>query len=56
MNDGWYIFFIDSPKLNAPLAVAVRMERLGSGISDNAWKLSDKVVLKVLSEMGYLSN
>jgi cell division protein FtsW (lipid II flippase)/cell division protein FtsI/penicillin-binding protein 2 len=55
-NDGWYIFFIDSPKEKAPLAVAVRMERLGAGISGNAVKLADKVVLKVLGEMGYLNN
>jgi cell division protein FtsI/penicillin-binding protein 2 len=55
-NDGWYIFFINSPKENAPLAVAVRMERLGAGISGNAVQLTDKVVLKVLSEMGYLNN
>lgn len=54
-NDGWYIFFIDSPKENAPLAVAVRMERLGAGISGNAVRLTDKVVLKVLNDRGYLN-
>jgi cell division protein FtsW (lipid II flippase)/cell division protein FtsI/penicillin-binding protein 2 len=55
-NDGWYVFFIYSPKENAPLAVAIRMERLGAGISGNAVRLADKVVLKVLSECGYLDN
>jgi cell division protein FtsW (lipid II flippase)/cell division protein FtsI/penicillin-binding protein 2 len=55
MNDGWYIFFINSPKEKAPLAVAVRMERLGKGISGNAVNLTNKVVLKVLGEAGYLS-
>jgi cell division protein FtsW (lipid II flippase)/cell division protein FtsI/penicillin-binding protein 2 len=55
-NDGWYMFFIDSPKENAPLAVAVRMERLGAGISGNAVRLTDKVVLNVLNELGYLTN
>ena len=50
MNDGWYIFFINSPKEQAPLAVAVRMERLGAGISGNAVRLTDKVVLKALSK------
>ena len=50
MNDGWYIFFINSAKENAPLAVAVRMERLGAGISGNAVRLTDKVVLKVLKQ------
>jgi len=52
-NDGWYIFFINSAKENAPLAVAVRMERLGAGISGNAVRLTDKVVLKTLKELGY---
>ena len=54
MNDGWYMFFIDSPKKKAPLAVAVRMERMGEGSSMHAVRLSDRVVLKVLREMGYL--
>jgi cell division protein FtsW (lipid II flippase)/cell division protein FtsI/penicillin-binding protein 2 len=56
MNDGWYIFFIDSPKEKAPLAVAIRMERLGAGISGNAVRLADQVVLKVLSDTGYLND
>jgi cell division protein FtsI/penicillin-binding protein 2 len=55
MNDGWYIFFINSPKEKAPLAVAIRMERLGAGVSGNAVRLADKVVLKVLSDVGYLN-
>ena len=54
MNDGWYIFFINSAKEGAPLAVAVRMERLGAGISGNAVRLTDKVVLKTLKGLGYL--
>jgi hypothetical protein len=54
-NDGWYVFFIYSPKEKAPLAVAIRMERLGAGISGNAVRLTDKVVLKVLSDAGYLN-
>ena len=50
-NDGWYIFFTDSEK---PVAVAVRMERLiGSG-SGTAVRLTDKVVMKVLEELGYI--
>lgn len=67
MNDGWYIFFIEDCAIKnktkkgvgvetAPLAVAIRMERLGAGISENAVRLTDKVVLKVLQETGYLSN
>jgi len=54
MNDGWYIFFIDS-KEKEPLAVAIRMERLGSGISGNAVRLTDKVVIKTLKELGYIN-
>jgi cell division protein FtsW (lipid II flippase)/cell division protein FtsI/penicillin-binding protein 2 len=54
-NDGWYIFFIDSKKCKAPLAVAIRMERLGSGISGNAVKFADKVVINVLSKLGYIN-
>jgi len=55
MNDGWYIFFINSEKEKAPLAVAVRMERLGAGISGNAVRLTDKVVLSVLNDLGYIT-
>jgi cell division protein FtsI/penicillin-binding protein 2 len=54
-NDGWYIFFINSAKENAPLAVAMRMERLpGKSGSGAAVRLTDKVVLKSLRELGYL--
>jgi cell division protein FtsI/penicillin-binding protein 2 len=54
-NDGWYIFFIHSEKEKAPLAVALRMERLGAGISGNAVRLADKVVInKALRESGYV--
>lgn len=53
-NDAWYTFFIYSPKEDAPLAVAVRMERLKTGMSGNAVRLTDQVVLKVLNDLGYL--
>ena len=53
-NDGWYIFFIDSEKEQAPLAVAVRMERLFDSGSKTAVRLADKVVVKVLGEEGYV--
>ena len=66
-NDGWYIFFINAKipeynkekktieKKNVPIAVAIRMERLGAGISTNAVQLADKVVInKVLRELGYV--
>ena len=51
-NDGWYIFFTDSEE---PLAVAVRMERLVDKGSKTAVRLSDKVVIKVLKELGYVN-
>jgi len=52
-NDGWYVFFTNSEK---PLAVAVRMERLASGYggSGTAVRLTDKVVMKVLTDLGYV--
>ncbi len=49
-NDGWYIFFTNSP---TPLAVAVRMERLFGKGSGEAVRLTDSVVLKALEEAGY---
>ena len=66
-NDGWFICFIENANVrtkkldgdngteNTPLAVAVRMERLGSGMSGQAVNLTKEVVLKVLSELGYLN-
>lgn len=51
-NDGWYVFFTDSEK--QPLAVAVRMERLPNSGSGAAVRLSDEVVMKVLTELGYI--
>jgi len=53
LNDGWYIFFTNSKE---PLAVAVRMERLSSKGSGRAVDLTDKVVLKVLDNLGYLND
>lgn len=58
-NDGWYMFFVDSPKEGAPLAVAVRMERLPEAkgnTSRRAVELTDKVVLAVLREMNYITD
>lgn len=66
MNDGWYICFIDdaiiSSKVNgelksekSPLVLAVRMERLGSGMSGQAVNLTQEVVLKVLRELRYIN-
>lgn len=49
-NDGWYVFFTNSP---SPLAVAVRMERLFGKGSGEAVRLTDRVVLKALEEAGY---
>lgn len=57
LNDGWYIFFVDSPKENAPLAVAVRMERLPEAkgnTSRRAVELTDKVILQILRGLNYI--
>jgi cell division protein FtsI/penicillin-binding protein 2 len=55
MNDGWYIFFIDSKKTKSPLAVAVRMERLPLGTgSGTAVRFADRVVIKTLRDLGYI--
>lgn len=65
VNDGWFVCFIENARIpentngspsyrQAPLAVAVRMERLGSGMSGQAVQLTRKSVLKILRECGYL--
>ena len=52
-QDGWFVFFVEnSPKIGAPLAVAVRIE-LGR-TSGNAMNLTNRVILPVLRELGYL--
>jgi len=52
--DGWYIFFTDSSRLGAPMAVAVRVEQ---GISSGkAIKMTAETVIPVLKELNYLKN
>lgn len=52
VNDGWYICFIGKED---PLAIAIRMERLEKGeMSGKATLLMDNVVMKVLTELGYV--
>lgn len=52
-NDGWYICSIYSKKESSPLAIAVRMERLGALGSSAAVLLTAKAVLPVLRDCGY---
>ena len=62
-NDAWYIFFIESEKLDAPLAIAVRFERTKDIIngkagasefgSGNAVRFVADVVLPTLNKLGY---
>ena len=52
-NDGWYICSIYSKSKQSPLAIAVRMERLGSLGSSAAVMLTAETVLPVLQECGY---
>lgn len=52
VNDGWYVCFVGDEN---PLAIAVRMERLGDGeMSGKATLLMDGVVMKVLEELNYI--
>lgn len=55
-NDAWYIFFIQSETQQSPLAVAVRLERLGLGIGNGSGKAVQfvgDVIIPVLNEAGY---
>lgn len=52
-NDGWYICSINSKAVGSPLAIAVRMERLGALGSSAAVKLTAETILPVLQECGY---
>lgn len=68
-NDGWYVCFIENSKIRSkrinenegniqtsPLAIAIRMERLGKGeMSGHATLLMDKVVIKVLKDLDYIN-
>lgn len=58
-NDGWYICFINSAKQQAPLAIAVRLERLidydkrTRYLSPEAVRIVADLVIPVLNSMGY---
>ncbi len=63
-NDGWFICYIDNAKVKktvkgkhkeetSPLAIAVRLERLGSGMSGKAVDVTQEVV-GVLTSLGYM--
>lgn len=61
-NDGWYICFIDDANIaskdnttTSPLAIAIRMERLGKGdMSGNAVRLMKNVVKETLRDCEYI--
>lgn len=55
-NDAWYIFFIQSETQQAPLAVAIRLERLGLGSGNGSGKAVQfvgDVIIPILNEVGY---
>ena len=52
-NDGWYIFGLPCATTNSYLAVAIRMERLGSEGSSRAVKLASEVIIPAIKECGY---
>lgn len=59
LNDGWYVFFIPSRRQQAPLAVAVRLERLGWGsgnTSGAAVSFVADTVIPALRRAGYVIN
>lgn len=58
INDGWYICYLDSSIYNYPLAIAVRLERVGltspqknSNNSGSAVRFIEKAVIPVLKEL-----
>ena len=56
-NDGWYICYIKDCKINGKqhnIALAVRMERLQSGLSGRAMDLVRNVVLPQLAKYNYI--
>lgn len=54
MNDGWYMCFIDDSDTGNKLAVAVRLERIGSATSMQAVHFTRDVILPVLKNNGYI--
>lgn len=55
-NDAWYIFFIQSETQQAPLAVAIRLERTGLGPGNGSGKAVQfvgDVIIPVLNQSGY---
>ena len=55
-NDAWYIFFIESQTQGSPLAVAVRLERMGSGAgnrSDKAVQIVADHIIPTINKAGY---
>jgi len=60
INDGWYVCFVESSYYAAPLAIAVRLERVGLTRPRNrkgsasAVRFVDTTVLPLLKELKYL--
>ena len=53
LNDAWYVFFVKTSKFEeAPLSVAIRIERSGAG-STRAVQLAYSAVLQALNDAGY---
>lgn len=52
-NDAWYICFMHSQKLEAPIAVAIRMERTENKMSDVAKRAVGLCVIPTLNAVGY---
>lgn len=54
IKDGWFMFFVQSPKTRGPLAVCIRMERAGR--SREAVTLAQEKIIPVLRQLGYAGN
>lgn len=52
-NDAWYICFIQSDSENAPLAIAVRIERSRRKVSTDAVNFMANIVIDQLNKAGY---
>ncbi len=52
INDGWYMFYVHSPKLKDPIAICVRIEQGKS--SGNAVEMVKKAIIPALRKLKYI--
>jgi cell division protein FtsW (lipid II flippase)/cell division protein FtsI/penicillin-binding protein 2 len=54
VKDGWFMFFVQSPKTGGPIAVCIRMERANK--SREAVTLAQQKIIPALQALGYVGN